>query len=98
MIENGTTLYYFMSQFVMVGLLGLQSKLNRDHRVVPMGLNSLLISAIQIDVFVPEATVIGKLGFAFGGAIGIMFFTHIYERLNNERPKQENDHHTNTKN
>jgi hypothetical protein len=74
--------YLFLSQFFMVGALGLQSKFNRDHKRLLMFLNSIMIGYIQADVFIEDITLLQKSVFAFGGATGILIFTDLYEKLN----------------
>lgn len=77
-------LIYFVTQFVYVGLLGLQSKFNRDHKQKLLFINSFAISLLQIYVMktiVTEgASIFEMMMFSLGGALGISLLTDLYEK------------------
>jgi hypothetical protein len=84
---NALTL--FVSTFILVFALGLQSLMvNRDHYIGAF-LNSLVISAAQLLLLKlgPEATGAEIAGYLFGGPFGIVSAMYVFARWSKFKKK-----------
>jgi len=86
MYQSSITL--FLSAFVAVFLLGLQSQFVRDKVILQSFITSLGIGLCQVLALklTPNADLIGTILFILGGALGIVvsIYTHTYFKKRNK--------------